>query len=368
MKKNCKKGFVLAEAIIVSVVVIIALTVIYMQFISVNNSYYRSFRYNTVDDLYTVNNIRTFIENDNLNNIIDLLEGNNYVDLSSCSYEYFLEYNYCQNLLKTLNVKTLLFTYEDTTELKKELNNMNISEGMRSFIKTISQDKNNKYRLIVEFEDDRYATLKIGSFLVSNISDDCIKYGNTCTIEQIKTGVSLVYSVNDAESYKFNVLADDGEKITLIMDDYFTDNINWSSSLTDGPLDILEYLDAKTSNWINVPDITYSLNGTSSSNFNSCTSYSECNSNVYNLSTKNSKVRLPKLQELTNIGCTETSASCPLWLSNNLDDTNTIGFWTSTTSSENVWVLFYTNSLKATSINSSSIKIKPVIVIDKDAI
>jgi len=73
MKKNNIKGFVLAEVIIVSVVVITALTVMYMQFISVNNSYYRSFKYNTVDDLYATNNIRSFIEDDNLDNLVGLL-------------------------------------------------------------------------------------------------------------------------------------------------------------------------------------------------------------------------------------------------------------------------------------------------------
>lgn len=368
MKKNNIKGFILAEVIVISVVVITALTIIYMQFISVNNSYYRSFRYNTVDDLYAVNNIRSFIEKDNLDNIINLLEGKNYVDLSSCSYEYFLEYNYCKNLLKTLNVKTLLFTYEDVTDLKSELNNISISEGMKSFIKTISSSKNNKYRIIVEFEDDRYATLKLGSFIVSNISNECVKYGNTCTIDQIKSQVSLTVAVNDNESYNFNVLSDDGEKLTLIMDNSFEDDINWSSSLNEGPLNLLEYVETKTKNWVNIPDITYTLSGNSSDDFNSCSVYSECNSNVYSLSTRNAKARLPKLQELTNLGCTQTSGSCPSWLTNNFDYSTVTGFWTSTTSSSNVWIVSYDNRLKENSISGSTIKIKPVIIIYKDVI
>lgn len=165
MKKNNIKGFVLAEVIVVSVVVISALIVIYMQFISVNNGYYRSFKYNTIDDLYAVEDIRSFIEKDNMDRIVEQLKDNVYIDLSDCSYNYFIEYNYCENLLDTLNVKTLIITYEDVTNLKNNLNSISFSEGLKSFIKTISANKNNKYRLIVEFEDDRYATLKMGEII-----------------------------------------------------------------------------------------------------------------------------------------------------------------------------------------------------------
>lgn len=49
---NNKKGFILAETIAVSTVVLAALIIIYSQFVSINNSYYRSFIYNTVDNLY----------------------------------------------------------------------------------------------------------------------------------------------------------------------------------------------------------------------------------------------------------------------------------------------------------------------------
>ena len=46
MKKNNKKGFILAETIAVSTVVVTSLVIIYTQFISVSDSYNRSFRYN----------------------------------------------------------------------------------------------------------------------------------------------------------------------------------------------------------------------------------------------------------------------------------------------------------------------------------
>ena len=260
-----------------------------------------------------------------------------------------------------MKVKTLLFAYEDVSELKKSLNSINLSEGMKSFVKTINSNKNNKYRIIVEFEDDRYATLKVGNFLISNISNECVKYGSTCSLDEIKSQVSLTIAVNDEESYKFNVLDDNGEKLTLIMDDYLSSNVKWGSSLNSGPISALEYLEAETKDWINVSDIAYTLNN------NSCNTYSDCNSNVYSLSTRNAKARLPKLQELVALGCTETSGSCPLWLSNGLDGSNITDFWTSSTSSNNAWTLSFENKLKETSIDSN-LRIKPVIVIDKSGI
>ena len=52
-----------------------------------------------------------------------------------------------------------------------------------------SNDKNDKYRLIAQFDDSRYATLKIGSFIVSNFSNECVKSGNVCNLDLIKQGM-----------------------------------------------------------------------------------------------------------------------------------------------------------------------------------
>ena len=360
MKKSFNKGFVLAETIIISVVIITALIVVYIQFITLNNSYNRSFKYNSVDDLYAVNNVVKFIESESLNTIINKLDSN-YIDLSSCSADYFKEYNYCKTLLEYLDIKTVIFTYEDVTELKNELSQNNtLSEGMYTFIKTISTNKNNKYRLIVEFNNDRYATLKLGSFLVSNLSNECAKEGNTCSINQIKTGVSMNVSVSDNESYSFNVINDDCTNLTLIMNDSFEDDVIWNTN----PTNLLEYLDAKVSNWYNVLDITYSLSGTNSNSYNNCISYDNCSDNTYSVPTKNSKARLPMVQELVSLGCTNLAGSCPSWLGNNLNSSNNIGYWTSTTNGSNKWYISYDNRLNTTS-DSNNIKIRPIIMINK---
>ena len=50
MKKSLKRGFVMAEMIVVSIVAVTALVVIYSQFITINNGYYRSFNYYNICD------------------------------------------------------------------------------------------------------------------------------------------------------------------------------------------------------------------------------------------------------------------------------------------------------------------------------
>ena len=164
MKKNNKKGFILAETIAVSTIVLAALVIIYTQFISINNSYYRSFKYNTVDDLYAVNNLKNYVEADGVENLIQYIDNSEYTyaDITACSTDYFVEYMYCETLLKSLNIKTAIFTKEDVQPLQNYLKGNNIfSENMYSFIKSIHSDNSNSYRLIVEFKDDTFATLKI---------------------------------------------------------------------------------------------------------------------------------------------------------------------------------------------------------------
>lgn len=158
MKKNNKKGFIFTETIIISVVVLGALIFIYTQFMNINKSYQKSFRYNNVDKLYAVKNIIDYINTDGLDNLISSFTGE-YIDITTCPSQYFIETTYCQDLYKNLGIKTVLFVKEDITTLKNQ-NNLPFTEEMKSYLKTISVKKENRYRIIAEFEDNTFATLK----------------------------------------------------------------------------------------------------------------------------------------------------------------------------------------------------------------
>jgi len=159
MKKFNNKGFVMAETIVVSTVVIAALILIYTQFVSINNGYYRSFKYNTVNNLYATNNIKKYISS-YFEDITDSLGDDNYINITTCPAEIFSDYNYCSTLFDAVNVETVLVAKYNLDSLKQEINNNNsFSEKMNSFIKNINYNGNYNYRLIVEFKDETFATL-----------------------------------------------------------------------------------------------------------------------------------------------------------------------------------------------------------------
>ena len=160
MKKSNKKGFVLAETIAVSVVVMTSLVLIYTQFMYLSKSYARTFTYNSVNNLYLANNIKKYINSDGLSNLINGLENSNYIDITSCSTDYFTEYIYCETLIDSLDVKQVIFTKSNLDDLKTNMDGL--SEKMKQFINYINYKNTNNYRIIVEFNDESYATLTIG--------------------------------------------------------------------------------------------------------------------------------------------------------------------------------------------------------------
>ena len=85
-----------------------------------------------------------------------------YVDLTTCSNSYFTEYVYCQTLFDNIKAKQVLFTTSDVTALKDDVDSINsISAGFAMFIKSINSSNSGSYRIMIEFEDDTYATLQI---------------------------------------------------------------------------------------------------------------------------------------------------------------------------------------------------------------
>ena len=71
MIKNNNKGFVITEVLILSTVILGVLTLMYVQFKSVNRSYQYSFKYDTVEGLYLANNIVNYINDGNYDNLVE---------------------------------------------------------------------------------------------------------------------------------------------------------------------------------------------------------------------------------------------------------------------------------------------------------
>jgi len=159
MKKMNRKGFLLAEGIAVAVVVMTALVLIYTQFVSVDTNYFKTFNFNGVNNLYLVNQYKEFINNNDNSFVSSINDQNLYLDITDCG-SYFIEYMYCENLMDSIGAKRVIVTKHDTSMLASNVRKYDFSENLQSYIKN-SKSKEDGYRLIIEFNDDTIASLKL---------------------------------------------------------------------------------------------------------------------------------------------------------------------------------------------------------------
>jgi len=171
---------------------------------------------------------------------------------------------------------------------------------------------------------------------IDNI-DSCAKYG-VC-----EAGTAFAIKVNSAEIYKFYVLNDDGNTVTLIMNHNLGQNIPWISvedyqklsnniancamdSCTDvGPVTAISYLKELTdTEWNNIPEKKYTYSGIAE----------DGQTRMYEDITENMRVRMLTYPEAMAAGCTVEGDVCPMWLYTNtttIDDSSLPhGYWTST--------------------------------------
>ena len=161
MKKMDNKGFMLTEVLIVATFLVTTLLFIYIQFNKITRTYETSFKYNTVNGLYNAKNIVNYILDDGFEKLkIGLAQDDvEFINITDCSNVYFSENNYCNVLMGSSNVKTILFTNEDLSVLKNM--QINLNQTMIDFINYINYEGTNEYRIIIEFNDNTFASIKI---------------------------------------------------------------------------------------------------------------------------------------------------------------------------------------------------------------
>lgn len=167
MKKLSNKGFMLIEVLVVSVFIATVLVVLFVQFKKINKSYNVSFNYNTVEDLYLLDNIKKLIiNNPNSNNF------GTYQSEVSDSQKYILIYNskednnicpglqYDCELLKTSDIDILYFARNDARD--SMLKDTNILIEFKDYIKYMSfKAYNTDYFLVAKFNDGTYGSVNI---------------------------------------------------------------------------------------------------------------------------------------------------------------------------------------------------------------
>lgn len=157
-----KKGFLLAETLIVATFITSTLIFLFIQLRNITNDYDVTFKYNTIDGLYSANTIINYMnENAIVNDIVQQLNNEPYLNLGNCSFYYLYESDFCLVLLEKLNVKNIIITKNNPDQLIENLEQTRtFPETFINFIKYINFGDEN-YRIIVEFYNESYATLPI---------------------------------------------------------------------------------------------------------------------------------------------------------------------------------------------------------------
>lgn len=171
MKKIDNKGFLLTELLVTATLVSTVLIFLYTQFYTIKRSYDTSFKYNTVNGLYALDNIRDFLEENDIYILTQGLNTTSYIDLVENNLQTTNE-TYFNTLIQGLNIKYLLFTNQNIEGLIRQINNgtaltsdTNEYEDLKKFIKRIdydSSDTSNNYRIIAEFNDNTFASILVG--------------------------------------------------------------------------------------------------------------------------------------------------------------------------------------------------------------
>ena len=172
MRKLNNKGFLLVETIVVATFTLTVLVALFIQFRNLVGSYNNSYNYNSVEGIYNLEAVETYISQyqNSSNSLVR--------QLHDSSKPYLVVYNgscntslgigdlagFCGQLMSAGNFETVLFTSSDLTELKEYVNNnddSNISEQIRNLVNRLD-NVSNQNRLIAEYKDGTLATIVFG--------------------------------------------------------------------------------------------------------------------------------------------------------------------------------------------------------------
>lgn len=148
MKKKCQRGFVLAEAFIVSTFVLGILVFMFLQIKTIINGYDKSFTYNTIPGIYHAMEIKKFVQANDYQTLIEQINENGFVVLDNTNTTY-------TNIFNTANIKNLVISSGDLSILKS---NNSLSPKFQNYIKTLPNSE--EYKLIFEFNDDTFAAIR----------------------------------------------------------------------------------------------------------------------------------------------------------------------------------------------------------------
>ncbi len=158
--KKIKKGFILAESLIVITLIGLTLFYLFIQFNQVFDNYEKNYNYNSVKGLYHADQIKKFLIKTNFSEIIIDLKDNLYVDISDC--EFASEQLFCQSLFNDLKVSKIYFVNEDITSFINYAKNTNeiFSKDLISYLNYIKFNQSHDgFRLLIEYTNNEFCSV-----------------------------------------------------------------------------------------------------------------------------------------------------------------------------------------------------------------
>lgn len=166
-------GFMLLETLIVSTVILGTLVFLYVQFVNVKSSYEVSFTYNTIPGIYMSKELSEFIVNLNNSGYMTLQSKlnsstNGYVSIDpDTDFVNDNDTSLYKEMVKNMDIKYVLFVNDDLSNLKTHLSNNNdvsniFEPQFKKYILSLTTDNTQRNRLIVEFNDQTFASVLIG--------------------------------------------------------------------------------------------------------------------------------------------------------------------------------------------------------------
>ena len=205
---------------------------------------------------------------------------------------------------------------------------------------------------------------------------------HTCATDKTEgacaPGTPFAIRVNDRVIYKFYVINDTGNEVTLIMDRNLyteenlknnTHDVAWYADADDnsyGPLTALKVLKSRTSTWTNIPAYTYTLKDDDGQG--GSYGYKEVTGEIV----ENVRARLPKYSEIAIFGTVSDNGlavtNLPDYLKENCyntGDNNSLQYWTSTARSTNILKAWASGENLNSGPVTTLIGIRPVIELSK---
>ena len=159
MKKKNNKGFMLVETLIVTVFVAGVLIYMFIQYSNLSENYQNTYKYNTVEKLYALEDVRDYIlSDDEVVSYIDMsLRDSLRLDISNCAM--FKDVNYCKKMFELENIDKIIIT----NNLIDKNAFSDYTQDIIDFVNKIKPEGKEGYRIIARFKDSTFATLRFGN-------------------------------------------------------------------------------------------------------------------------------------------------------------------------------------------------------------